>query len=239
MTQAVDLYLSGDYGTSHETWHLQDAVHKVQDILPAMLAVIHTLPDSKLRVADVGAGAGGVSAELTQQVSKMSPKINLCLTGFEISSYAIEMGRKRFPELDLRQKFFDSADGPFDVVLFIDVLEHLENPWQMLRTARETSEFMVVRQPLLNSFSTFRHDNYKNQRETWGHIAYFDYQLFLDMARATGWEPFKVDLVAPWELNGNHQHFGSPINSVLTKWNRILASYLLSGFYLNGAFRRI
>jgi hypothetical protein len=85
MTEAVDLYLSGEYGTQHEAWHLQDAAHKVQDVLPTILAIINTLDHRELRVADVGAGAGGVSAKLLQQLFCAQPNINVSLTGFEIS----------------------------------------------------------------------------------------------------------------------------------------------------------
>jgi SAM-dependent methyltransferase len=239
MTEAVNLYLSGKYGLQHDTWHIHDAANKVKDILPAMFSIIDGLDRQKLRIADVGSGAGGVSANLIERLSQIKPDVALNVTGFEISSYAIEIGRNMFPGLDLKQKFFEASDGPFDIVLFVDVLEHLENPWQMLRLARETSEFMVVRQPLLDNFSTFRHNNYKNQRETWGHISYFNYQSFLDMAQSTGWEPVKTDLVASWELAENIGQKPSPANALMTKLNRTLASFLLSGFYLNGAFRRV
>jgi hypothetical protein len=158
--------------------------------------------------------------------------------GFEVSQFAVEAGRKLFPHLDLRQKFFELTDGNFDAVLFVDVLEHLENPWDLLRRARATSEYMIVRQPLLENFSTFRHNNYRNQRQEWGHIGYFNYNSFMDMAIASGWKSFKVELLADWELAGHLGRHVSPLHKLFARANRKMASYLLSGFYLNGAFRR-
>jgi hypothetical protein len=239
MTNATDLYTSGDYGLKHQSWHLEDSPDKVDDIMPALLAVLETMQADTVTIADVGAGTGGVVAEVVNQLSQIDQNLLVHATGFEISPVAIKTGREAFPDLDLRQKFFESSDGPFDVVLFVDVLEHLENPWEMLRTAHAASEYMIIRQPLLDNFSTFRHNNYSDQREHWGHINYFNYRSFIDMANATGWKPLKVDLLASWELTENRDQSVSPLHNLATRVARLMASYFLSGFYLNAAFQRI
>ncbi|MDZ8052245.1 MAG: class I SAM-dependent methyltransferase [Aulosira sp. ZfuVER01] len=238
MVEAINLYTSGEYGLRHRDWHLDDATYKVRDIMPALKAAIASINSDVLRIADVGAGVGGVVVETVKQLTQNYQNLAVDAVGFEISPYAVKAGRELFPNLDLHQKFFESSDGPFDVVLFIDVLEHLENPWEMLRIARDNSRYIIVRQPLLDNFSTFRHNNYSNQRETWGHIGYFNYYSFMDMTKATGWQPIKVDLVASWELAENQGQAISPIHSFFTKTNRIMASHFLSGFYLNGLFQR-
>ena len=86
------------------------------------------------------------------------------------------------------------------------------------------------------NFSTFRHNNYSGQRETWGHISFYSYRFFLDMAATTGWEPLHLDLLAPWELAGAASP-GGFIQNLIIKMNRVTASYFISGFYLNGVFR--
>jgi SAM-dependent methyltransferase len=241
MTKATDLYTSGDYGLKHQDWHLEDAPSKVDDIMPALLAVVESIQSDTVKIADVGAGTGGVVAEIVNQLAQIDTNLTVDATGFEISPVAIQTGREIFPDLDLREKFFEPSDGPFDVVLFVDVLEHLENPWEMLRIAHDASEYMIVRQPLLDNFSTFRHDNYCDQREHWGHINYFNYRSFIDMAKATGWKPLKVDLLASWELteNKNKGQQVSPLHSLVTGAARLMASYFISGFYLNAAFQRV
>jgi hypothetical protein len=65
-----------------------------------------------------------------------------------------------------------------------------------------TNIHLLRHQPLLESFSTFRHDAYRIQRDSWGHVAFFNYRSFCDMASATGWRPLRADLVAPWEMAG-------------------------------------
>ena len=238
-SDATSLYTEGEYLEQHPDWHLPDAPGKAMDLMTGLLAVVDSRKSNTFKIADIGAGVGGVLVEVVKQLNQIRPSLTVEGVGFEVSAFAVDAGRKLFPNLDLRRKFFEITDGTFDAVLFVDVLEHLENPWDLLRKARATSEYMIVRQPLLESFSTFRHDNYRNQRQEWGHIGYFNYNSFIDMATAAGWKPFKVELLAAWELAGHRSRHVSPLHKLLVRANRRMASYLLSGFYLNGAFQRL
>jgi SAM-dependent methyltransferase len=233
---AVVLYASDGYAEKNPSWHLEDAPAKVGDILPACRAAIMDSGLATIRIADIGSGAGGVLNETLKQLRDAFPVLRIEGVGFEVSPFAIAKGREKFPQLDIREKFFSADDGPFSIALLVDVLEHLENPWEMLRTARATSRYLVVRQPLEEGFSFFRHNAYSKQREAFGHIGYFNWHSFLDMASATGWEPLKVDLLAAWELGTSR---GSPslLKRLFTNANRLMASHFLSGFYLVGAFR--
>ncbi|MEH1789731.1 MAG: methyltransferase domain-containing protein [Nostoc sp.] len=238
MNDATHLYITGNYGIQHSDWHLSDAPNKVKDIITALQLIIENSNKSSLKIADIGCGVGGVLNETVKLLNQNYPHLELTAIGFEIASSAVEVSRQLFPTLDIRQKAFERCDGCFDLVMFIDVLEHLENPWEMLRIARDTSEYIAVRQPLLENFSTFRYNNYRNEREHWGHIGYFNYHSFMDMTQATGWKPIKLDLCPCWELAGDNKGRASLLHKFLVKTNRIMASYVLSGFYLNGVFQR-
>lgn len=238
MTNATHRYLTDEYGNQHPDWHLTDAPGKAEDLMESLLLVIEARKSKTFRIADIGAGVGGVLSEVSTRIAQKIPDLDVEAVGFEVAPYAIEICQKLFPTLEIHQKLFDASDGPFDAVLFVDVLEHLENPWEMLRNARQASEYMIVRQPLLEGFSTFRHNNYKDQRQHWGHISYFNYHSFMDMAEATGWKPVKVNLLASWELNNNQNNSSKIFHRLLVNVNRKMASYFLSGFYLNGVFRR-
>jgi hypothetical protein len=233
----VDRYQSGEYLDNHPDWHLEDAPGKALDILPSLLAAVDRLGQSTVRLADVGAGVGGVIHETVKQLALARPELEVQAVGFEIAEPAVRRGSELFPDVRLRNKFFDRDDGPFDIVTFNDVLEHLENPWDMLRVAASTSRFMVVRQPLIDNFSTFRLRSYRIQREHWGHIAYFSVDSFLDMAEATGWTPIEERLVPRWELHATNASKGL-LASLLTRLDRRWASFFTSGYYLLAAFER-
>lgn len=234
-TEATEFYRSGKYLERHSEWHLGDAPGKALDLQPSLEAVHERVQGAPVKIADVGAGVGGVMHETVKVLATALPSWQVEVCGYEIAEDAVRLGRERFPELDLRNRPISLEEGPFDVLTFVDVLEHLENPWEMLRLAAEVSSYVIVRQPLLGGFSTFRHRNYTYQRNHLGHIAYFTVDSFLDMADATGWRPIEQRIVPPWELHKAKlpkRLLNSLIAGVDMRW----ASYLLSGFYLNAAF---
>jgi hypothetical protein len=235
---AASSYAAGGYwGEQHEAW-IKNAPTKQADFIEGFVAAVDDSKKTNLRVVDIGGGTGWTLVETLKLAQQLRPNVTFRPTCYEIAPDAVAVGRSKFPELDLRQKFFDPADGPCDIAMLIDVLEHLENPWQMLRDVRSAASYLVVRQPLLTSLSLFRHDGYKAQREALGHIACFDVRQFKDMAYVCGWEPLKLDLVAEWEWPVNKGMKAPFLKSMLVKWNRELMSYVMSGFYLNGAFKR-
>ncbi len=235
--EAAGRYTSGEYLKQHADWHLGDAPGKALDIFPSISAILRHRNHGRLTVADIGAGVGGVLHELGRLMAREFPGTEFIATGFEIAPEAVARAHELFPDLDLRNEYFGPESGTFDVALLIDVLEHLENPRAMLRIAANGADYLVVRQPLLESFSTFRHDNYRTQREHWGHIAYFNVASFMELADSTGWEPIESRLLGPWELKAGKNR-GSMFKKLLTRWNRRIASHFLSGFYLNAAFVR-
>lgn len=230
-------YINGSYRKKHPDWHFKEAANKCIDLQPSFISFLKYRQPKHIKVADIGAGAGGVLHETTTWLKSIDNELSIEPIAFEISPAAVSIAKERFPDLDMRKMAFEDCDENFDLVLFVDVLEHLENPWAMLRQARQKSKFMIVRQPLLENFSTFRHSNYAYQRQHWGHITYFNYDSFLDMASACGWEALDTNLVPSWELSQNLQEPKPLIPKLLTRANKRFASYWLSGFYLNGIFK--
>lgn len=185
---ATERYQDGSYGRQHPGWHLEDARAKATDLTPGLSELVRRFNGPRLRVAEIGAGVGGVLVESVNVLHHLAPNLTVAPTGFDISPQAVESARQMFSELEMHCKLFEAEDGPFDAVLLVDVLEHLENPWDILRTAREASEYLLIRQPLLDNFCTFRHNHYSYQREHWGHIMFFTVRSLLDMAQACGWK---------------------------------------------------
>jgi SAM-dependent methyltransferase len=233
---AETIYTGASYQEKNPDWHLADAGNKAIDILFAFAPIVAACPKG-VRVADLGAGVGGVLNELLKLWPARFPGVPISATGFEIAPTAVEAGRRLHPGLDLREKLPTSEDGFFDVIMYIDVLEHLENPWEVLRNARQTASHLVVRQPLLENYSTFRTNNYEHQWSSYGHIGFFNYRSFLNMMRLTGWRPKEIRLLAPWELVGAPSRPGL-LRRLAIKVHRVTTSYLISGFYLNGLFER-
>jgi 2-polyprenyl-3-methyl-5-hydroxy-6-metoxy-1,4-benzoquinol methylase len=123
-------YTEGTYARENPDWHLPDAPLKAADLYPAFRAIHQQSPDSpSLSIADIGAGAAGVLAEIVAWHGKEYPNLQIRPTGFEIAADAVALAGKHFPNIAMQNKFLDKSDGPFDVTMFVDVLEHVENPW--------------------------------------------------------------------------------------------------------------
>ena len=237
MEESVNIYTNEQYATLHKDWHIEDTNAKVMDMSVFSPSILSAVNKPEFNIADVGCGLGGVLHGMIKDLSRQ-PGVKVTGAAFEISEYAATTGKQMFPELNWINRQLLETDGPYDVIMFIDVFEHLENPWEMLRLASKVAKFMLIRQPLLDNYSNFRTNNYKHQRDHWGHISFFNERSFIDMAKATGWSQFDTRLLASWELNTQEKDMNVPIwKRVLLKKYRTPLSYLISGFYLNGLFK--
>ncbi len=236
MSHIENYYTSGTYWNTHESYLKDDKPAKARDVIDGFVAAVDKVGTSEIRVADVGGGTGAVIAELARLLKPLRPNVTIKATIFEIAANAVEYGRKAFPQQEYVNAFFQGNEGTFDVLMYIDVLEHVENPWDLLRKARGCSQTLLIRQPLEGTLPMFRHNSYKGQRESLGHINYFNYRQFLDMAASCGWTPLNAKLLAPWEFTLGEATGGSLLRKAIVGWNREMASQLLHGFYLNGSF---
>ncbi|MBC7784733.1 MAG: methyltransferase domain-containing protein [Burkholderiales bacterium] len=240
LAKSSSRYVGDDYANRHPDWHVGDAPLKADDLVPATLAVARAVGKPVISAADVGGGVGGVMKEIRDRLNSAMPQTTFKPVIYEFASAAVAMGQSMFPDIEFRQKLLDGTDGPHDVIYLVDVLEHLEDPWSLLRSCHSVAPYLIVRQPLLDNFARFHHNDYKIQRDDWGHIAFFNARSFNDMLAACGWAPFSAKLIAPWELTGvDKEKFAwLRLKKMLIQYNRPIMSFFVDGFYNVGAYAR-
>jgi len=96
-----------------------------------VVGVLSSMIPDGARVLDIGCGTGSVSAQLISNR-------NVSLVGIEPDPARARLARDR--GITVRSTYL-STDlirelGPFDVVVFADVLEHLPDPWRLLVLAK-------------------------------------------------------------------------------------------------------
>jgi len=171
-------YADGSYRALNPTWHDEDASWKADHV--ARLLNDHRIRPSS--VCDVGCGTGGVLASLRGKLAGSS------LIGWEISSDVVEIARSRHPEIEVRGDDLLQTTEQYDVVLALDVLEHVENYLGFLRSLVGHGRYFVFHIPLDISVQTVtRGRPILEARKRLGHLHYFSKETALATLDTAGY----------------------------------------------------
>jgi hypothetical protein len=173
------IYSDGSYLKSNPGWHVEDSPWKAQQVL-RMLQRHDIHPGT---VAEIGCGAGEILRQLSLNLT------GAAFSGFDISADAITLARAR--ESD-RIRFFNidlcASPDHFDVLLVMDVVEHVEDCFGLLRSIREKAEYKIIHIPLDMSVSLLVRNRLMDVRKSVGHIHYFSKHTALALLEDTGYE---------------------------------------------------
>jgi SAM-dependent methyltransferase len=160
-------YTDGEYLARHPQWHREHSAWKARQIA-TLLARNGPAPRS---VAEVGCGAGGILAALQQAWPETS-----AFTGYDIAADALQLAaplandRLRFVLGD----FVALAPARVDLLLAIDVVEHVEDYLGFLRALRPRAARHVFHLPLdLSLVSSLQPHRLAWAFEGVGHLHYF------------------------------------------------------------------
>lgn len=180
MTGSV--YTSGEYARRHPDWHSEDSPWKTEQILK-MIDRAHLKPDT---VAEVGCGAGAILDNLHRELPA-----HVDLVGYEVSPDAFRLCQPRQKER-LRFKLQDitmEGEPNFDLILLIDVIEHLEDYFTFLRSVRQKAHYKILHIPLdLSVQMVWREEPIRRVRRLVGHVHFFTKEIALDMLEDVGYE---------------------------------------------------
>lgn len=173
------IYESGDYLAQNTTWHEEDSPKKTEWIVRILKR--HNINPSF--ICEIGCGAGAI----LQNVSKEYPNAE-CL-GTDISPQAIEIAKTKENE---KLKFIlgmeDTIKQTSDVLLCIDVFEHIEDYFSFLRKIKTKSKYHIFHIPLDLSVQAVSRENrlLKNRKDV-GHIHYFNRETALAVLADCGY----------------------------------------------------
>lgn len=176
---AKDIYLDETYLDKNPTWHVEDSPWKAQQI-QKMLRKHDIVVDT---ICEVGCGAG----EILRQLSLERPKT--MFFGYELSPQAFELCKARG---SARVKFFLQnileQDAHFDVLLCIDVFEHVEDYMGFLRSLKSKATYQVFHIPLDITVASVLRKTIVRARRSVGHLHYFTAETALATLRDCGYE---------------------------------------------------
>lgn len=185
-------YTGGDYLAENPTWHEEDAPWKAKHI-DAILKRNGLKPKS---LCEVGCGTGAIIEILARSYPGME------VEGFEIAPAAYERSLSRVvPNLRFNLGSPFGGEKRFDLCMAIDVVEHVENPFDFIRSMKAMSDWQVFHIPLdMNALATARGWVIMEARDKIGHLHYFTRDTALAMLRECG-----LDVVdsfyTPWAID--------------------------------------
>lgn len=178
---AHSIYQDGGYLEHNPNWHAEDAPYKARWIHD-LLSKTGIQPQT---IAEVGCGSG----EVLINVGNYYP--DTTLAGFDISPQAFEICSKKATDRVgfYHEDLLKSKQGPFDLLMAIDVFEHVDDYMSFLRAIRGKATYKIFHIPLDLSVQTIlRGSPIMRVRESVGHVHYFYKDSALATLRDTGYE---------------------------------------------------
>jgi SAM-dependent methyltransferase len=217
-------YTDGSYLARHPSWHLEDSPFKANQIAGMLARHPEVQPDS---ICEIGCGAGGILSELT----KLLPG-HITFTGYEISPQAHAMST-RFSNARCHYILGDAFadDSIYDLVLVMDVVEHVEDCFAFLRQSRRKGRLKIYNIPLETHVTALLRG--LQGFDTFGHVHLFTIETAIKSLEYTGhrvvdWTFAPVALAEPHKKA--RTRLANLVRVPLAKVNPKLTARLIGGY---------
>ena len=176
---AIERYLDGTYATTHPSWHAEYSSWKAKQVMKS-LARTGIQPHT---VAEVGCGCGAI---LTH-VSRLLP--SAVFDGYDISPQATLLAEEQqVSGVTFHCEDFLQSDRTFDLVLLMDVVEHIEDCFTFLRSVHRSAKSVIVHFPLdMSAYGVLRGAPMSARRAD-GHLHYFSKDTALSTMEECGYD---------------------------------------------------
>jgi len=181
LKEAMDtIYTDGTYLRNNPDWHVDDSPWKARHIA-RMLERNRVAP---MTVCEVGCGGGEILRNLA---SELDPRTRFF--GYEISPVAYSIcSKKANDKFQYRLANIVEEEAHFDLVMAIDVFEHVEDYFSFLRKLRTKGRYKAFHIPLeLSALEVARGTPLIRQRKSVGHIHHFTKETALATLEDTGY----------------------------------------------------
>jgi SAM-dependent methyltransferase len=204
----ASIYTDGTYLRNNPEWHADESAWKAEHVA----RLLERNAVAPATVCEVGCGAGEILASLKR---RLPPGTRF--TGWDISPNAYALcSRKGAPGLEFRLGDLIQAQDHYDVLMAIDVFEHVEDYFGFLRGLRARATHKIFHIPLeLSALWVARGEPLLRQRRAVGHIHHFCKETALATLEDTGYR-----VIDHFYTSGATDLAGYGWKSNLLKWPR-------------------
>jgi hypothetical protein len=160
------IYTDGTYLRNNPDWHVDDSPWKAKHVA-TMLERHGIVPQT---VCEIGCGAGEILRSLSTHLEPSAK-----FFGYEISPNAYRIcSQKANEKFTFRlADLLDDGAAHFDLVMAMDVFEHVEDYFGFLRKLRTKGQYKIFHIPLDMSAQEVLRGKPMSARKSVGHIHYF------------------------------------------------------------------
>jgi SAM-dependent methyltransferase len=188
-----NLYVKGEYIHNTPLLHEESSPWKLSKIIPLVRSLFqHGYGKAEVNILDIGGGAGVILKELSTYIkTNFQTKVNKYV--LDLSPQMLEAQKKKNTDIiralneDIRHTSI--GDKEIDLVLLIDVLEHIPEPTQALEEIRRIADYLILKVPLEDSIfhGTWNFLNRgkprRYDRDVYGHINLYNLRRLISQIK--------------------------------------------------------
>ena len=185
-------YLDGSYLEANPSWDRDDAAWKA-DLVIKMLSKWSINP---LNICEVGCGSG----DILRSLSTAFPASRL--VGYDVSPQVSKFWKNDIEYSDKKIElvlgnFHEINADVFDLLLMLDVFEHIRDPFTFLEESRQHAIFFIFHIPLdLSAIGILRKSILLDVRKKVGHLHSYTKDLALETLSDSGYT------ILDWKYSG-------------------------------------
>ena len=217
-----------EYYKNNPNWHVEDSPWKARQINK----ILSRNPIHPNSIAEVGCGAGEILNQL-----RLSMPNDVSFTGFDISSDAIRLAKQREKErLEFKHENFLETNARFDLLLIIDVLEHVEDYLGFLKLCKSKAKYTIFHIPLDLSVHAVLRKTMMHKRKSIGHLHYFMKETAIATLIDSGYDIldffYTTRSFDVWPRKTLKSNIAFLLNKIIDKINRDIAAKIFGGYSL-------
>lgn len=136
----TSLYTNGEYSKNNPDWHRSDSPFKARQVLK-MIERSKLFPGT---ICEIGCGAGGILRALHDKMPETCR-----FEGYDVSPQALALAGPQTARLQLVYADITNISvAQYDLVLVMDVIEHIEDYFTFLRKVRPVGVLKMFHVPL-------------------------------------------------------------------------------------------
>lgn len=230
----MSIYSNEKYLKNNKSWHVEDSPWKARQIF--QLITKNKIQLDKSTICEVGCGAGEILVQLSALINQECK-----FTGYDISPQLNVFWKERTTEKIefICQDFLTSGEN-YDILMFIDLIEHLEDYLGFLRKIKARGNYKIFNFPLeIFAVKALVGNKYLESRSKYGHIHYFNKDICLALLKDLEFEiidyfyaPSAIDLSSTTTSISPLSRLAKLPRILLSKFSVDLTAKLLGGYSL-------